>query len=419
VEIYTVTPRSSPIDAIVEVPGSKSITNRALLLGAIAEGESVLHNVLFSGDTRSFLCCLEALGYKPDIDEGAKSVALTGGPPVENASVNVGSAGTAARFLTAFLAASPGTFRIDSSEQMRKRPMKPLFDALTGLGCSVAYGGREGYLPVTLRGSRLRGGEARLSAGMSSQFTSALLMTGVLHRRDLLVVPTGREISKSYIGITLAMMRQFGVEAAVTAGGYAVPAGQSYKARCYRIEPDVSGACYFYAAAALTGGSVTVKNVFKDSMQGDIEFLSILEQMGCEVTETPEGVRVAGSGRLTGVDADMNDCSDQTMTLCALAPFAETPTTVRNVSHIRHQESDRLTAIAAELRRLGIRCEETEDGLTVYPGTPKPALVRTYDDHRMAMAFSLIGLRCEGIRIENPGCVAKTFENYFELFESL
>ena len=419
-EIYTVKSLHKPVDCIVEVPGSKSITNRALLLASMARGESTLTNVLFSDDTRSFLECLLSLGYAPEIDEANKTVRLRGGVPKTGASINVRSAGTSARFLTALLAAHEGEWRIDASEQMKKRPMKELFSALTRLGCSITYHDREGFLPVTLRGTRLRGGEIPLDAGQSSQFTSALLMTGCLHQNDVLIQPVGTEIAKSYIGITLRMMEAFGGVAHRTDGGaYTVPVGCSYAAREYAIEPDVSGACYFYAAAALTGGSALVQNVYLNSLQGDIQFLEILRRLGCEIAETKAGVRVTGSGRYAGIDADMNDCSDQTMTLAALAPFASSPTTIRNVGHIRHQESNRITATLTELRRMGIRCEETDDGMTIYPGTPKPALVETYDDHRMAMAFSLIGLRAEGIRIANPPCVSKTFENYFNLFETL
>ncbi|MDR1669642.1 MAG: 3-phosphoshikimate 1-carboxyvinyltransferase [Oscillospiraceae bacterium] len=417
--VYPVKLRPNPVNAALEVPGSKSVTNRALLLAAMARGTSVLRGVLFSGDTRSFLDCLQALGFEMSVNEAAKTVAITGGAPKADASVNVGSAGTGARFLTAYLAACEGEYRIGASEQMQKRPMKPLLDALVQLGCSVTYLGKEGFLPVTLRGARLRGGEITLDAGMSSQFTSALLMTGILHRNDLVIRPGGGEIAKSYIGITLTMMAQFGVEAVWDGGVYTVPAGEGYTARDYAVEPDVSGACYFYAAAALTGGSVLVKNVFLSSMQGDIQFLGILERMGCKVAETPEGVRVTGGAQLAGIDADMNDCSDQTMTLAAIAPFASSPTVIRNVGHIRHQESDRLSATLTELRKMGIRCDETDNGLVVYPGNPKPSLVETYDDHRMAMAFSLTGLRAGGIQIANPSCVSKTFENYFGLFETL
>jgi 3-phosphoshikimate 1-carboxyvinyltransferase len=321
------------------------------------------------------------------------------------------------------LAACKGEYIIDSSEQMKLRPMKPLTDALIRLGCNIEYIEKEGFLPYKINGGNLTGGAISLESEKSSQFTSALLMTGCLHEKDLTIQPTGNETSKSYIDITLKMMEQFGVRANRTGkGGYVVKTGQSYISREYAIEPDISSACYFYSAAALTGGSVLVKDVYWDSMQGDIKYLDILKKQGCTVNETREGILLKGAvhGIYEGIDVDMNDCSDQAITLAALAPFAASPTVIRNIQHIKYQESNRINAVLTELSKMGIKCGETTDGIIIYPGTPKPAsIVETYNDHRIAMAFALIGLRVKDIKIANPSCASKTFENYFDVFERL
>lgn len=419
---YEVVPVRKPVRCVVEVPGSKSITNRALMLASMARGKSVLTNALFSDDTRGFMDCLESLGYELKISESEKKIELYGGLPSKKAAIDVRGAGTSARFLTALLAASEGEYTVDASDQMKSRPMKPLTDALAGLGCTIDFFDKKGFLPYRICGGRLSGGEVTIDAEQSSQFTSALLMTGCLHDKGLVIKPAGKEIAKPYIDITMTMMEQFGVRAHRTeAGDYTVEAGQAYVPRCYAIEPDVSNACYFYAAAALTGGSVTVKGVYPSSMQGDIRFLDILENMGSTVNVTDNGISLVGPDRgiYDGIEVDMNDCSDQVITLAALAPFASSPTIIKNIQHIKHQESNRVRAVLTELSKMGIRCAATGDGIVIYPGAPKPSVVETYDDHRMAMAFALIGLRAGGIRIANPSCTAKTFENYFDIFDCL
>jgi 3-phosphoshikimate 1-carboxyvinyltransferase len=415
---YEVIPAKAPVNYNVSVPGSKSVTNRALLLAQLAHGKSLLKNVLFGDDSRGFMQCLKDLGADIQINETAKTVEITGLKQKTQALVNVRSAGTAARFITAMLASAEGEYIIEASEQMKKRPMKPLFETLVSLGAKVTYLGAEGFLPVKLCGAKLEGGEISLETHQSSQFLSALLMTGVLHKNNLRIRPLGAETSKSYIDITIKMMESFGVRAKRENGVYTVSAGQKYQALEYEIEPDVSAACYFYAAALLTGGKAVVNGVHLNSMQGDIKFLEILKAMGGKVTETPEGVLLEGkeNGVFNGTDVDMNDCSDQTMTLAAIAPFAKSPTTIRNIEHIKHQESNRVNAILTELSKMGVKCEEIPDGIKIYPGSVKPAEVETYEDHRMAMAFALTGLRVPGIRIVNPECTGKTFENFFEVF---
>ncbi len=420
-EQYQVRKLQRPVSYQAEIPGSKSITNRALLLASMADGESTLRHILFSDDSRAFLDCLEKLGYELSVDEKERIVKIKGGLPCKKAQIHVRSAGTTARFLTAFLAAAGGEYEILSSEQMAKRPMKPLCEALEKLGIEFAYYNREYFLPFQMKANGCMGGTVDLFAEQSSQFLSALLMTGHLYEKGLTICHTGTEIARSYIDMTIKMMEQFGGSVVRKGQTYYVYPTGPYQALDYRIEPDVSGAGYFFAMAVLTGGEVLVKDVHFDSLQGDIQFLEILKRLGANVTDTPEGVKVSGpeNGCYSGIDVDMNDCSDQTMTMAALAVFAKSPTVIRNIGHIRLQESDRIHAIVTELTKLGILCEEGEDSITIHPGEPKPAAIDTYHDHRMAMAFSLIGLRADGIVINDPGCTAKTFENYFELLDDV
>ncbi len=427
---------------LAEVPGSKSITNRALLLAALADGKSTLTGVLFSDDSRHFLSCLISLGFRVEINEPEQTVIIYGeggNIPNKNAVIDVGSAGTAARFLTAFLGISKGTYRINSSEQMKKRPMSELFDSLSSLHSSIRFEEREGFLPVTICNSSVpRSSKTTVNIDKSSQFLSALLISSCLFQTDFTIEINGTH-GMAYIDMTIAMMEQFDVQVIrQTETTFLIPAGQHYKARDYQIEPDVSAACYFYAMAPLLGISMTVKNCFAAitnpqskldaygasshySLQGDIRFLQLLEQMGCTLLDTPDGICVTGNKqcRFSGIHADLSSCSDQTMTLAAIAPFADGPTTITGIGHIRYQECDRLHAILTELTRLGVSCEELPDGILIIPGTPKAAEIETYQDHRMAMAFSLIGLRTEGIVIKNAECCSKTFEHFFEVLENL
>lgn len=407
----------------VSVPGSKSITNRALLLAMLADGESVLTGALFSDDSRHFLNCLHTLGFETTVSEAESRITvkgLAGKLPCAESSLYVGSAGTAARFLTACLGVSQGIFHMDASEQMRKRPMAPLLDALKELGCEISFSEKEGFFPFTLKGHGFHKNHICIDIGASSQFLSALLIASCLSDRDMEIQVAGSH-GMSYIDITCKMMEQFGVHFSRTPeDAFRISAGQHYHALSYAIEPDVSAAAYFYALGAILGISVTVNGVFPNSLQGDVQFLYILEQMGCSVKETPEGLCLSGpkEGKLHGITVDMSACSDQAITLAAIAPYADAPTTITGIGHIRHQESDRISAIAENLQSMGVTCTERENGLTIYPAQPHPALIHTHDDHRLAMGFSLTGLLAEGIVIENPLCCKKTFEHYFEVLES-
>ncbi len=412
----------------VNVPGSKSITNRALLLATLAQGTSTLRGVLFSDDSRHFLKCVQDLGFETAVDEGARTVTVKGAGgavPLSEASQHVGSAGTAARFLTAFLGLSQGVYHMDSSEQMRRRPMAPLLDSLTELGCEVLYegSGAEGRIPqsfpFTLRGHGFRKNSICVNIDESSQFLSALLIVSCLCSQDFTTAIEGTH-GMAYIEMTRKMMRQFGVETLKRdERTFLTPAGQHYRALDYRIEPDVSAACYFYAMCPLLHIPVRVDDVHFDSLQGDVRFIRILEQMGCRAADSTSGIVLEPPADRTfrGITADMSACSDQAITLAAIAPFADGPTTITGIGHIRLQESDRIAGMAAELTRMGIRCEERADSITVYPGSPKPSTVETYEDHRMAMGFALTGLRSPGISISNPGCCRKTFEDYFAVLD--
>jgi len=426
----------------VAVPGSKSITNRALLLATLAQGTSTLRGVLFSDDSRHFLKCIQELGFETKVDEERKIVQVTGlggAIPKAEASPYVGSAGTAARFLTAYLGVSQGIYHMDASRQMRRRPMAPLLASLRELGCEILYEGEEGHFPFTLKGHGFGKRLITVDIGHSSQFLSALLISSCLSPEDMTIRLQG-EHGMSYIRITTRMMEQFGVHAApqyycmgngdnhdcrgcvnsTRPMGYLIAAGQRYRALDYAIEPDVSAACYFYALGALLNVPVRVLGVNRESMQGDVAFLDILTRMGCALRQDTDGLLLLppARGKLTGVTADMSACSDQAITLAAIAPYADAPTTITGVGHIRFQECDRLNAIVTELTRLGIHCASAEDSITIYPGTPRPCTVQTYEDHRMAMGFTLTGLRTAGIVIDNPGCCRKTFENYYEALET-
>lgn len=404
------------------VPGSKSITNRALLIAALAEGTSHLKGALFSDDSKYFLESLQSLGFEAEGCEETEDVVITGlggKIPLEKADIYVGSAGTAARFLTAMLGLSDGEYCIRASEQMQKRPMKALFDALTSLGADIEYHGKEGFLPVTIGNPGIIRTEVTIDIEKSSQFLSALLIASPLFGQGLKVHVVGNH-GMAYIEMTIKMMEQFGVHVArPDLRTCMIAPGQKYHAMEYQIEPDISAACYFYAMAPLLGRNVQVKNVHTLSLQGDIAFLSVLQNMGAEMREEAEGIVMKGTGDFHGIHADLSACSDQTMTLAAIAPFADSETRITGISHIRFQESNRLLAVKTELQRMGISCEEIEYGLCIQPGAPKPAEIETYEDHRIAMGFSLTGLRADGITIKNPGCCAKTFAHYFDELERI
>ncbi len=426
---YRCNPFASGKRFAVTVPGSKSITNRALLLGALAKGKSHLRGVLFSDDSRVFMKALKDIGFEVNVNTEQACVEIDGlggklPESSEERQIYVGSAGTAARFLTAMLALSGQRYLVESSDQMRARPMEPLLRALECLGVEFEYLERPYAFPFRILGRvDVNPKKVDLNIDASSQFLSALLLSGVMCPKGVTIHLTGTRNAKAYVTISMKMMAEFGVETEqIDKDTYRVLPGQCYEAKDYQIEPDVSAACYFYAIAAITGNEAKVMHVHKNTTQGDIKFLDVLEQMGCKTYEEEDGIvlrGVAHSARLKGISVKMSDFSDQTMTLAAIAPFADGKVEIDGVEHIRRQESDRLRGIVMELRRMGISCEEREDGVTIYPGEVKPAVIETYEDHRMAMAFAVTGCRVEGIVIDNPMCCKKTFENYFEVLTNL
>jgi 3-phosphoshikimate 1-carboxyvinyltransferase len=412
-----------PLDAVARVPGSKSITNRALLLAALAGGVSTLSGVLFSDDSHWFIDGLERLGVAVEVDQPRAQVrvhGVAGGPPAAAAELWVELAGTAARFLLAYAALGRGRYTIDGTARMRQRPMADLIATLNTLGADCRSLGEHGGLPIVVAGGGLRGGSAGLAGDKTSQFLSALLMVAPYAGHDVELTMTSRLAATPYIDITTTMMAEFGAQA--ERDGYErfrIAAGQRYRAREYQIEPDASNASYFFAAAALSGGRVRVEGLSRQSIQGDIGFLDVLEQMGCSVSATERWIAVQGPSQLRGVDLDMSKLPDMAITLAALAPFADRPTTIRNVALIRHHETDRIAAVVAELRKLGVAVDEHADGMTIFPGWQGPAEIDAHHDHRMAMGFAVLGLRIPGLRIAGPEAVAKTFPDFFERFAML
>ena len=410
-------------DIKVTVPGSKSITNRALLMAALSMGECYIKGILFSDDSRHFLKALEDLGFEVDIDEINKAVrvvGLGGNIPKKQATIYVGSAGTAARFLTAMLGLSDGEYVINASEQMKKRPMKPLFDVLKDMGSQIEFLEEENALPVRIIGCKAdKKIRVALDISKSTQFLSALMMIGCMSKEGLEVEITSDKKTGSYIDITRNMVEEFGGKVNFDGELYYIEP-KPYSIRKYQVEPDVSAACYFYGIAAIYGCKALVNNVHFNSTQGDIRFINVLEEMGCKVTDTEAGIEVVGPDKLKGLEnVDMNNFSDQALTLANVAIFADSPTTISNIAHIRGQECDRLHAIAYNLTQIGIKVDEREDSITIYPGEFKSADIETFEDHRVAMAFTMSGLGQTSLTILNPMCCKKTFENYYDIIDQL
>jgi len=421
-ESTLIVPINHRIDAIVQVPGSKSITNRALMVAALASGHTMLKNALFSDDSGYFARALQVLGFNVQLYPDKKEIiieGLGGNIPSRKAELFIGNAGTAARFLSAFLTLGMGEYIVDGEARMRERPIGDLVTALSQLGANVQAVSQ--CPPVRIQASGLPGGKSSIPGDISSQFLSALLMVAPYALHNVEISVTTELNSRPYVDMTLEVMADFGVE--IFREGYeyfAIKPGRYTTTGVYPIEPDASAASYFFATPAILGGKVRVDNITKYSKQGDIAFLDVLEQMGCNIMEGPDYIEVEGSSILSGVDIDMRDIPDTAQTLAAIAPFASTPTRIRGIASARVKETDRISATCSELKKLGIMVEEFNDGMLIYPCMDiKQGSVATYNDHRMAMAFALIGLRIPGISIENPGCVSKTFPDFFKVMESL
>ena len=380
----------------VSVPGSKSITASALLLAALADGESTLYGAQLSGDCATFLDAIKALGIKAQVDGTTIKVTGCGGKlAVNKASVFVGSAGTAARFLTAVLALTEGEFTLTSSEQMQKRPQKDLICALKELGASFTFLGQEYCFPFTVKGVRAKKSEITVDITKSSQFLSALLMAGVLVGKPLKIHTVGSH-GMDYVHMTADMMWSFGVTVEERENSFTVSG--RYSAKKYEIEPDVSAACYFAAANKILGTDICVKGLMPHTMQGDYKFIELLK--------TFDGGKV-----------DMSAFSDQALTLAAIAPYLSAPTEICGVKHISGQECDRIEAIVKNLSAMGVKVEEREDGVKIYPSKPHGATIDTFGDHRVAMSFAISGLRCGGLTIQNAEVCSKTFKEFFGVLD--
>ena len=416
-----------PLDATVVVPGSKSITNRALLVAALADGRSELRGALHSDDTRYMAGALTALGIPVQSDEANARFRLDGGGgtfTAPEAELFVGNSGTTMRFLTAALPLGRGRYRIDGVPRMRQRPIAPLLAALNDLGADTRSEAETGCPPVLVQGAGLRGGQTRMAGDLSSQYFSALLLAAPYARDGVEIAVLGDLVSKPYLPMTAAVMAAFAVTADLDTGSWrrlGVRPGQRYTGRDYQIEPDASNASYFFAAAAVTGGRVRIAGLGRDSTQGDLRFVDVLAKMGADVEIGRDYTEVRGprDGDLCGVDLDLGPISDTAQTLAAIAPLAAGPTTIRGIAHARLKETDRVAALATELRRLGQEVVEFPDGLRITPRPIRPADINTYDDHRMAMSFAVAALRAPGIRLRDPGCVAKTFPSFFDVLDAV
>jgi 3-phosphoshikimate 1-carboxyvinyltransferase len=416
----TIHPARSGLDATVRVPSSKSVTNRALLLAALANGPSVLRGALDADDTQAFAAGLRSLGVPVGTDDdGAWRITGAAGRfPADEADVFCAEAGTAARFLLAAAAAGQGAYRFDAAPQLRRRPLAALLEALRAQGAATEPPGADG-LPLTLLARGLAGGRLRLPGDTSSQFISALLMAAPLGAAPLELTVDGL-VSRPYVDMTLAMMAQFGVETERRGHERFHVSPAAYGSRDYNVEPDASTASYFFAAAAVTGGRVRVLGLHReDCLQGDLRFLDVLAAMGCVVSDGPDGINVAGPAALAGLTVDMADISDTFMTLAAVAPFASSPVTMTGIANVRLKESDRIAAMETNLRRLAINTESGPDFLRVYPGTPSGGHIDALGDHRVAMSFAVLGLCAAGVVIDDPGCVAKTCPSFFDLWTGL
>ena len=411
-------PASGPLQASIRPPGSKSITNRALICAALASGESTLLGALDSEDTQVMIEGLRRLGLEIKVADAGQTLKIAGCGgqiPASEAEIHVGNSGTTIRFLTALATLGQGKYRLDGIARMRERPIGDLADALDQLGASVQCESPNSCPPVAIEAAKLQGGTVSIRGDISSQYLSGLLMAVPYAERQVTIRVEGTLVSVPYVAMTLEVMKSFGVSAShdPSYSEILVPNEPGYQGCQYEVEPDASAASYFWAAAAIAGGEVTVAGLNRNSLQGDVGFVDCLQQMGCQLTESSDRIKVTG-GTLRGIDVDMNGISDTVQTLAVVALFAEGTTRIHNVGHIRHKETDRIAAVATELRKLGAEVVEHEEGLEITPGPPQAAAIDTYNDHRMAMSFALAGLRNPGVVINEPGCTVKTYPHFFE-----
>ncbi|MCF6764677.1 3-phosphoshikimate 1-carboxyvinyltransferase [Thiotrichales bacterium 19S3-7] len=417
-------PVKHPVKGIVSLPGSKSLVNRVLILAALADGQSIISNMLFSDDSIACLNALKALGIVMDIDQAKREVQVIGCNHQFNvnlANVYCHDSGTVTRFLLPVCAAMKELkFHFSASKRMSQRPLLSLLEVLIEQGCRIDYETHRHQMPFYLNANGLIGGDIFIPSVESSQFLSGLLMASPLASNDVLI-HTKAHKQLTYVDMTVDVMQHFGVavERVLTQDSYRIKAHQHYQGQNYTLEPDISTASYFAAAAALTNGHVLLEHVHENTLQGDIQFLNLLEQMGCHVEYHHQGVTVTGAKQLKGVNVNMATFSDTFMTLAAIASFAQTKTQITGIGHTRLQESDRILAISTELKKLGAKLETTNDSITIYPSELHGAIVSGCGDHRIAMSLSLIGLRVAGVEITDSQCVAKTCPDYFHRLRRL
>jgi len=409
---------ASSVDAEISVPPSKSYTNRALIVAALAEGTSSLLNPSIADDVEFLLTALEQYGIHITRLKNRFEVQGTNGKlNAPSKEIYVGNAGTAMRFLTTFSCLAKGETILNGDENMQKRPINDLLDALrsTGIKCTS----NNGCPPIKIVGGDLRGGRIEVDASVSSQFVSSLLLSAPYARQPVLVQVKGKPSSLPYVDMSVHVMRSFGAEVNVIDElHYEVSNTAHYIGREFHIEADASAATYFLAAAAITKGRVLVKNLPAESLQGDMKFIDVLSEMGCKVVKEENGITLEGV-TLKGIDVDMNSIPDCVPTLAVVAAFADGPTTITNVHHLQYKETDRLKALTNELIKIGAKVERFDDGFTIYPQPLHGATIETYNDHRMAMSFAVAGLKVNGIAIKNPSCVSKSFPNFWDEFKKL
>lgn len=402
------------IDATVTVPGSKSLTNRSLVCAALARGRSTITGALVADDTMAMSDCLDALGAEVTWHGATVTVrGVDGTITAQGVTLDARLSGTTSRFVLPLLALGEGQKRLDGKPALRERPMGPMLDALRDLGATVVEEGRPGCLPVLVSGP-IGGAEALVRASVSSQFVSGLLLAAPAMPHGLRMRLRGDLVATPFVDMTVAVMREFGVE---VGGGFEVAPGH-YHGRTFAIEPDASAASYFFASAAITGGRVTVQGLGRHSMQGDLEFVQVLATMGATVEVAYDSVTVTG-GPLHGVDVDLRAMPDMAQTFAVVAACANGSSRVRGIEVVRGHETDRIAAVVTELDRCGVSAEEHDDGFTVRPRPFRPAVVRTYEDHRMAMSFGVLSLIEPGITVDDPTVVSKTFPEFWDVLNGL
>lgn len=422
-------PVPGPLDTSLRLPGSKSLTNRALVCAALAQGRSLLDHVLFADDTEAMVECLGRLAIAIEAEADSERLIVDGCAGTlprraASATLDARLSGTTARFLLPVLARAPDATRLDGSPPLRARPMADGVAVLRALGVEVVEEGAPGHLPLRVRGTALgslddrKPPQLKVSGETSSQFISGLLLAAPAWPGGLRLSVVDGLVSSPYVDMTAAVMRAFGASLGQDDGTWLVTPGP-YRATRYEVEPDASAASYMFAAAAICGGRVRVEGLGRSSLQGDAGFVEVLERMGCRVVRAETHTTVERRGELRGIDADMRNLSDTAQSLAAVAVFASSPTRLRGIGFIRQKETDRVGNVVRELRRCGIQADELPDGFMVHPGRPRPAVVETYGDHRMAMSFALLGLQAPGIEIKDPDCVVKTFPAYWATLDQL